>query len=63
MSLFSYPYKLFLALQVVWIAAAGMFIDTVEVGFGGVDAAQVKSLADLFDGECHQLPNTRVDSR
>jgi hypothetical protein len=24
----------------------------VQIGFGGVDATQVKSLADFFDGEC-----------
>ena len=56
MVLFSYAYKLFLALQGAWIAAASMFMGTVQVGFGGVDGAQIKSLADLFDGECRLFP-------
>ena len=38
-----------------------MFIGSVQVGFGGVDAAQVKSLADLLDGECSLFPEAGGD--
>ena len=33
----------------------------MQVCFGGVDAAQVKSLADLFDGECRLFPKAGGD--
>jgi hypothetical protein len=38
-----------------------MFIGSVQVGFGGVDAAQVKSLADLFNSECRLFPKAGRD--
>ena len=57
----SYANKLFLALQVVWIAVPSVFIGSVQVGFGGVDAAEVKSLANLFDSECRLIPEAGSD--
>ena len=38
-----------------------MFTGSVQVGFGGVDAAEVKSLANFFDGERRLFPKAGRD--